>query len=296
MNFEKKVKVKCPLPWSHHHSGWPFCVNSLRKNFHDENGVLLYTNGVLQEIIQNKKTHHKDWIGFIHATPDERFENDLKNNPYCLESLKNCKGLFALSKYVENFIKTNTKNIITDTIFLAVECPRFYFNFESYKKNKNKKIIMAGHWLRDFDFFYHLNGQNHQKFILQCTNQKHPKEISCIPYLEPDDFEKIFIDNIMFLCLKDASANNFVIECIVRNTPILINELPATKEYLGKEYPLFYKNTKEAESKMQDLDLIKKSHEYLLNLNKQPFTEDGFIKNFYSSKIYQNIKSKKILM
>lgn len=295
MNYEKKVKVKCPLPWSHHHSGWPFCVNALRRNFHNDNGIFLYTNGVLEEIIQNKKIHHKEWIGFVHATPDERIKNELHSSS-CLESLKSCKGIFAMSNYVENFIKENTKNILTDTIFLALDQPKYFFNFDSYKNNKNKKIIMAGHWLRDFETFYDLKINNHQKTIIQCTNRKHPKELFCIPYLDPNEFEKQFVNNVMFLSLKDASANNFVVECILRNTPILINELPATKEYLGKNYPFFYKNLKEAEDKIQDLDLINQSHQYLLNLDKQMFTINGFIDKFHESKIYQKIKFKKILI
>lgn len=296
MIYEKKIKVKCPLPWSHHHSGWPFCVNALRKNFHNEDGISLYTNGVVQEIIYSKKTHHKTWAAFIHATPDEQLQKQMNQNPYFLKSLKNCVGLFAMSNYVEKFIKKNIKNIATDTIFLAVEKPKFYFDFNLYNENKNKKIIMAGHWLRNFETFYNLKSWNHQKTILKCTNKKHPKDFFCLPYLDSDNFEKIFIDNIMFLSLKDASANNFVVECIVRNTPILINELPATKEYLGNNYPLFYKNQKEAEEKIQDLNLINETHRYLSGLNKEPFTLNGFVKNFNNSKIYKNINLKKILI
>lgn len=295
MTYEKKIKVKCPLPWSHHHSGWPFCVNALRRNFHNEEGTPVYTNGVLQEIIQSKKTHQKEWIGFIHATPDEKIKNDLGSTS-CLESLKKCRGIFTLSNYVKNFIEQNTNKIMVECILLALDKPKYFFNFNSYKTNKNKKIIMAGHWLRDFETFYQFKSFNHKKTILQCTNKKHPRELLCIPYLESNEFEKQFIENIMFLCLKDASANNFIVECILRNTPILVNKLPATIEYLGKEYPLFYNELKEAEEKIRDLDLIEKSHNYLLKLNKKSFTEDGFVKNFYESKIYQSIKLKHILI
>jgi hypothetical protein len=47
--------------------------------------------------------------------------------------------------------------------------------------------------------------------------------------------------------LEDANAHNTIVECIKFNTPIIINKLPAVVEYLGEDYPLYYKNVDELE-------------------------------------------------
>ena len=37
-----------------------------------------------------------------------------------------------------------------------------------------------------------------------------------------EEYDKLLSENIIFVELYDSSANNLVIECIARNTPILI--------------------------------------------------------------------------
>ena len=38
----------------------------------------------------------------------------------------------------------------------------------------------------------------------------------------------------------NSSANNTVLECIARNSPIIVTKHPAIKEYLGEDYPLYF--------------------------------------------------------
>ena len=48
------------------------------------------------------------------------------------------------------------------------------------------------------------------------------------------------LSSSVVLCLLYATAaNNVVIECIARATPILVNPLAAVVEYLGPDYPLY---------------------------------------------------------
>ena len=69
--------------------------------------------------------------------------------------------------------------------------------------------------------------------------------------------------------LYDTSANNAVVECIARNTPILINRLPASEEYLGKDYPFFFNDIDHASSLLYDLDKVYEAHIYLKNMDKK---------------------------
>lgn len=51
--------------------------------------------------------------------------------------------------------------------------------------------------------------------------------------LSNEAYDRLLTENIGFVALHDASANNTVIECIARATPLLVNPLPAVVEYLG---------------------------------------------------------------
>ena len=71
-----------------------------------------------------------------------------------------------------------------------------------------------------------------------------------------------------------ASANNVVLECIARATPILINRHPAVVEYLGLNYPLFYDDPNEIPRLLDDKK-IHEAHHYLKNLQTKPWLQVG---------------------
>jgi hypothetical protein len=96
-------------------------------------------------------------------------------------------------------------------------------------------------------------------------------------HLENDDYDKLFIDNIVFLNVVDCSAINTLIECIVRNTPIIVNRHPAIVELLGEKYPLYFTDTKEIEMLLNN---IESGYKYLKKLNKEIYCVDYFIKTF----------------
>ena len=79
--------------------------------------------------------------------------------------------------------------------------------------------------------------------------------------------------------LEDASAVNTVIECIVRNTPIIVNRLNALEEVLGKKYPLFYDSINDVKN-LLTMKYIEKGHDYLKNLNKTELKLETFVNKF----------------
>ena len=84
--------------------------------------------------------------------------------------------------------------------------------------------------------------------------------------------------SVVFLDLYDAIANNAVIECISRQTPILVNPIDSVVEYLGKDYPFYYYSLDEAAEKLEDDDLIQETSEYLQSckrlVDKSKFVRD----------------------
>lgn len=99
-------------------------------------------------------------------------------------------------------------------------------------------------------------------------------------------YDNILKSSVVFIKLVDASAVNTILECIVRNTPILVNRLPATEEYLGKDYPLFFDDLNEATNLLSDIRNIKKAYKYLCKMSKEKFTIEYFIHTLISSDLY----------
>ena len=109
------------------------------------------------------------------------------------------------------------------------------------------------------------------------------QSLEIIDYLSNEAYDQLLSENIVFICLVDASAVNTLIECIVRNTPILVNRHPAVEELLGKNYPLYYNSTTyvQMNSSIQTLfkqpRIIWKAHRHLTRLDKPKFRIEHFI-------------------
>ena len=103
------------------------------------------------------------------------------------------------------------------------------------------------------------------------------------------EFDLLLSQNIVFLELIDCSASNTVIECLIRNTPLLINPHPAIIELFGINYPFYYKSYEEANKKSDDINLIYKTHIYLKKIDKTILNIKYFIDSIKQSKIYKSI-------
>ena len=71
----------------------------------------------------------------------------------------------------------------------------------------------------------------------------------------------------------DASAVNTIIECKVRNTPVIVNRLPAVVEILGENYPFYYNDASYYEINKQienllTIENVNKAYNYLRHLDK----------------------------
>lgn len=113
--------------------------------------------------------------------------------------------------------------------------------------------------------------------------EKSINSVNIIEHLTDTEYDKLLTENIVFLNLCDASAVNTLIECIVRNTPIIINKIPAVVELLGDKYPLYY-DTDCIDSSVRELladsTSIRKATNYLSKLNKNIYEIDIFVDKF----------------
>lgn len=103
--------------------------------------------------------------------------------------------------------------------------------------------------------------------------------VQVIEKLDDADYDDLLTKNIVFLHLVDASAVNTLIECVARNTPILINRLPAVIEILGEDYPFYYEDFYSAAGKLTEKH-IDQATKYLSKLDKRNLLLETFKTKF----------------
>lgn len=129
------------------------------------------------------------------------------------------------------------------------------------------------------------------KYIVGLTEliETNHHSVAILENISNHQYDHILQSSLVFIKLVDASAVNTILECIVRNTPILVNRLPATEEYLGRNYPLFYDTLDEATQLLYDRRNIKKAYKYLCRMSKEKFTVEFFINSLMRSDLYSSL-------
>jgi hypothetical protein len=107
---------------------------------------------------------------------------------------------------------------------------------------------------------------------------KHNDSVQMIPRQDDKRYDALLSKNAVFLKLVDASAVNTVIECIVRNTPVFVNRLPAVEEALGRDYPGFYESLKEAAVLVTRYESYERMERYLVAMDKKKFMVEAFVR------------------
>ena len=153
-----------------------------------------------------------------------------------------------------------------------------------------QKIVNWQHLPNDFSLNLDvpLETDNPELSSLYYTIQNKNSSVEIIEKLDNIEYDKLLIESIVFIHLVDASAVNTIIECIVRETPLLINRHPALEEYLGKDYPLFYDNLNQVTDLLQPNQVLK-AHQYLKEMDKEFLKIEKFLSNLIQTNIYQNL-------
>ena len=134
------------------------------------------------------------------------------------------------------------------------------------------------------------NGASSQTICRNAFNNMHIKglfdyiilmenSVTEIDYLDNASYDTLLSQNIVFLNLVDASAVNTLIECVIRNVPILINPIPPVVEILGTNYPLYYNSFYEASKLLEDPQNIQNAFDYLAKIEKFAFNINEFMVN-----------------
>ncbi len=317
---ERKVSLigQMHLDFGRHRSGLKYGLQFLLGLHHPQGAVLdAFIERTFSWQPDRSFAYEKPWIGFIHVPPclPEWFHMHQSNQAIFLskpwqKSLPWCRGLFAFSRYHQKSLQPLLPFRV-DTLLLPTETPRLKWSPERFAANKNKQVVQVGWWLRRLHAIYQLPKTDFAKALLDVAHHSLPElwkrekevlaregtisafdfhSVSIIPYLANREYDRLLSQNVVFLHLYDSSACNAIVECMVRQTPLLVNPLPAVVEYLGEEYPFYFQSLAEAAAKLMDRALIIRTHEYLKGLARvQELNGDSFCRAFAGSMIYRSL-------
>jgi hypothetical protein len=318
--YEKKINLSDQLKgfYGQHRSGWLYVLNLLNK-LHNPRGILL--DSFIERTFCWKPggptSNLEPWIGFIHVPPNvpQWFQHE-QSNDYIFntepwkKSFPYCKGLFTLSDYHRKNLESRL-DIPVNYLIHPTEIPRVKWSWKKFNANREKKIVQVGWWLRKLHTIFQLPTNTYKKIFLRVTHadvdslMKKERDIlinkgqfddrmyetvQSITFIPNKAYDQLLSENLVIINLYDSNANNTVIECIARNTPLLVNPIEPVVEYLGEDYPFYFSSLEEAAHKAEDVDLVYQTHRYLSHHPiKEKLTGEYFLKCFVNSKIYQSI-------
>lgn len=318
-----KLRVESHIHYGHHRSGWDFAIQSIAcLNSEDEDAILLNTvvDRDFAELFpsarrEERSAYQRPWAGFIHVPPGvpgwleyQKSPEHYFQLPEWKKSLPHCRGLMTLSRDLRDWVSEHAPGIPVLALHHPTEFPEKGFDFEAYLRH-GEAVVQVGWWLRRLSSIHFLPLPRQRKHLLiPFPESERPRfetalqadrartnappleqwEATIHPRVPNDAYDEMLSRSIVFLDLYVAAANNAVIECMVRRTPILTRNLPATREYLGDDYPFFFDSLEEAASKAADASLVLKTHEYLRAKDLSFLSGETFCRSLAESSMYQS--------
>jgi hypothetical protein len=202
-----------------HRSGWAYAIGGLMNidshTFDRQSNVILdmYLDRTFHWGMETMQTvgiipYKRPWIGFIHHTFDITHSSfncvEMFSNPLFIESLKSCKGLIALTKYLaksihESLVSANFPDVPVHVIYHPMEFVSSQFTIDKFINNTSKKIVQIGAWLRNpyaiYDLPIYDNGSLNPMHIQKCA-------------LRGKDMDQYFVPPALLSSLKDMLLNS----------------------------------------------------------------------------------------
>ena len=304
----RKLDLRDPIVWWHHRSGWKYVVEVMAQRLHDPNGILCHTYA--DWLLAAEISLERPWVGFLHGTVTAPPELSIQyQRVWSLEEFladdrwarvaRNCRVLFTLSSHTRRYLESRV-HCPVDNLLHPTDLGASVFTPERFECNTDRKVVLIGHWLRRWQDIYDLPVTRLRKVLLRGADCDYLKlehafklrinpSVHTLPRLSDSQYDQLLSENIVFLPLYDAAAVNTLVECIVRNTPVLLNRLESHRDYLPDDYPFYYDSLEEAAEKVEDPQALLRAYECLRDIPKQEFHIDRFIDQLTSSPLYQSL-------
>jgi hypothetical protein len=264
---------------------------------------------------EGRVPYRQPWVGFVHVPADfppwydqsKSFHNIIQTAAW-RESWPLCRGLVTLSRAMRAWLADRV-DVPVVALRHPTEIPDVRFDWERYLQ-QGQRVVQVGWWLRNLSAIYFLDIPSSRKALLVpqsgeglarfeavfAADRKHHGTppvaewgIEVLPHLPNERYDQLLAGSLVFLNLLGSVANNAIIECIARATPVLVNPLPSVREYLGETYPLYYETMEEAAAKASDPTLVLAAHEYLRAIDPSFLSGETFCRELAESALYQSL-------
>lgn len=317
-----KLRISEKIVRAEHRSGWAYALEALEPLLTPQ-GILLDTFieanfgwNLRDKQQQGIVPYREPWVGFVHNPPGIPEWHEYYSAPQVMfaspawrDSVCYCRGLLTLSETMAAWLRQATGLPVVALVH-PTEAPAVRFEWSRFVRNPEPKLIQVGWWLRRFRSIYELPVSCLQRAVLTpVLPERHAHfrdavardtsrasrrpgaedSVLSLPYQTHEGFDELLAENLVFLHLYDSVSNNTLVECIVRETPVLVNPLPSVVEYLGPEYPFYFNTLEEAAQKAEDDVCVRAAHEYLQALLKHPFTPEHFRSSLAESELYRSL-------
>jgi len=320
-NPEGRLDLNTQITFPSHRAGWQSALEALSP-LHNPDGM--FFDGFLEDRFawraeyaarDGEIPYRWPWVGVFHNPPEmpEWFEYHaspqvILDSWYMRKSMETCRGLFVFSDTLRTWLQQRV-DVPVDRLVHPTEIPERKWTPERFRANPDPAIVQVGSWMRRMRSIRHLpvcgmskiwvigkpldhafeKMERHAASPFTDTGLVTVGEYREIDRVSDEQYDRMLSENIVFVHLYDASAVNTVVECLVRETPVLVNPLPAVVEYLGVDYPLYFDDLEEAARKAVDEALVLKAHAYLSDLDKSAFTHEYFVRSVEDSAVYQSL-------
>ncbi|HSJ04428.1 MAG: hypothetical protein ACAI34_21810, partial [Verrucomicrobium sp.] len=252
--------------------------------------------------LMSEQPFPESWVGVFHQ-PFSSFNPcvglfDLKAALEKAGALKSCKGLYVLTRYQQRFLEEADIGVPVDMLWHPTD-----FNVQPWSPAAwlaDRRIVFLGRWIRRVEAIQELRCPGVRKLWLAkqtgpMAGVEEDGSVERIGFIEPAAYDSLLSGCVAMTEVVEAAANNVVLECIARSTPLLVNWNSGIVEYLGPNYPLYYSSMAEANWKAASVRQVMAAHDYLLKMDKSHLTMERFVKDFGMSRIYRSLRSQAAL-
>lgn len=239
--------------------------------------------------------HRRPWVGIFHHPPDlpEWYKADLRLQNLARDvrwarSLPNLRLIVTMGENLQTWCQERWPKIPCVVIKHPTGLPQFYWSPERFMQRQRKTLLQVGWFLRNMIGIRQVAvPADFDKAQLRPTNEwvpkmtdacetyydqhyPHRRDIGHVEVLQAVDdiaYDELLAESVVFMEVIAAVANNTVVECMIRNTPLCVNRHPGPVAYLGEDYPLFYDRLEEV-PELLTIANIMKAHHYLRQLDK----------------------------
>ncbi|RVT49464.1 hypothetical protein [Rubrivivax albus] len=253
----------------------------------------------------------RPWVGFLHVPPGVPGWFQAEQSPARVLSLdswrrsqRECRGLFVLSDYHRRWLEQTLRPAFPISVLLhPTEFVDEAFSMDRYLANPDKRLVQVGWWLRKLAAVNHLQvpglkptllGRDWTKNMMRYAERRvhgltTVPPVDQIGFLENDEYDRLLAENLVFVDFYDTSANNAVIECIARATPIVVCRHPAVEEYVGADYPLYFDHPADIPRLLADHGRIAAAHACLKAAAlRDRLTLQAFARDFAASEVVRH--------